>query len=53
MIPYPQFRVTPYRILFDVWEAHPQGPTVRVLRVWYGARELIRIADRGADDPPL
>ena len=34
-----------YRIIFDVQEQSEEGPRVRVLRIWHGARDAITVAD--------
>ena len=34
-----------YRIIFDIRELAEGGPTVRVLRIWHGSRDRLRIAD--------
>jgi plasmid stabilization system protein ParE len=38
-----------YRILFDVQEESSEGPLVRVLRIWHGARDKISISDLDAE----
>ena len=34
-----------YRIIFDIQEESEEGPRVRVLRVWYGARDAVDLQD--------
>ncbi len=34
-----------YRIIFDIQEASEEGPRVRVLRIWHGARDHISAED--------
>ena len=34
-----------YRIIFDIEEQSEEGPRVRVLRVWHGARDAITAQD--------
>ena len=38
-----------YRIIFDIQEVSEQGPRVRVLRIWHGARDAITAADIETD----
>jgi len=38
-------RTSIYRILFDIQEASEEGPRVRVLRIWHGARDAITVED--------
>ena len=38
-------RTSIYRILFDIQEASEEGPRVRVLRIWHGARDAITAED--------
>ena len=38
-------RSAAYRIIFDIWEDPTEGPTVRVLRIWHGSRDRLRIED--------
>jgi toxin ParE1/3/4 len=34
-----------YRIIFDIQEDFAEGPRVRVLRIWHGARDTLRAED--------
>ncbi len=34
-----------YRLIFDIQEASEEGPRVRVLRIWHGARDHISAED--------
>ena len=34
-----------YRIIFDIQENSAEGPSVRVLRIWHGARDNLRAED--------
>jgi plasmid stabilization system protein ParE len=34
-----------YRIIFDIQEQSEEGPRVRVLRIWHGARDRLRVED--------
>lgn len=34
-----------YRIIFDIQEQSEEGPLVRVLRIWHGARDAITATD--------
>ena len=38
-------RTAVYRIIFDIQEESEEGPRVRVLRIWHGARDAITAAD--------
>lgn len=38
-------RTAIYRIVFDIQEASEEGPRVRVLRIWHGARDRITAED--------
>ncbi len=38
-------RTSVYRIIFDIQEASEEGPRVRVLRIWHGARAAISTED--------
>ena len=38
-------RTAIYRISFDIQEASEEGPRVRVLRIWHGARDRIAAED--------
>lgn len=38
-------RTSVYRILFDIQERSGEGPRVRVLRIWHGARDAISAED--------
>ncbi|MCI0655887.1 MAG: type II toxin-antitoxin system RelE/ParE family toxin [Acidobacteria bacterium] len=38
-------RTGAYRIIFDIQEASEEGPRVRVLRIWHGARAPLRAED--------
>jgi len=38
-------RTAIYRIIFDIQEASEEGPRVRVLRIWPGARDRIATED--------
>ena len=38
-------RTAIYRIIFDIQEASEEGPRVRVLRIWHGARDRIAAED--------
>src|SRR5260370_18457847 len=34
-----------YRIIFDIEAQSEEGPRVRILRIWHGARDRIRVED--------
>jgi plasmid stabilization system protein ParE len=34
-----------YRIIFDIQEISPEGPRVRVLRIWHGSRDALTAED--------
>ena len=34
-----------YRILFDIQEDSPEGPRVRILRIWHGSRDSVCLTD--------
>ncbi len=34
-----------YRVIFDIQEVSEEGPRVRVLRIWHGARDAITAED--------
>jgi plasmid stabilization system protein ParE len=34
-----------YRIIFDIQDESEEGPRVRVLRIWHGARDVISAED--------
>jgi plasmid stabilization system protein ParE len=38
-------RTSVYRIIFDIQAASEEGPRVRVLRIWHGARAPLRTED--------
>ena len=38
-----------YRIVFDVQENATDGPLVRILRIWHGARDILHTEDLYAD----
>ena len=38
-------RTGTYRIIYDIQEQMPEGPTVRILRVWHAMRDIIKAAD--------
>ena len=42
-------RTAIYRIIFDIQEEAEEGPLVRVLRIWHGARDVITVADLETD----
>lgn len=42
-------RTAIYRIIFDIQEEAEEGPLVRVLRIWHGARDTITVADLETD----
>ena len=39
-----------YRIIFNIQELSEEGPRVRVLRIWHGARDEIRAEDIASDE---
>jgi plasmid stabilization system protein ParE len=42
-----------YRIIFDIDEASPEGPSVRVLRIWCGSRDRVRRGDLDVEESSL
>ena len=42
-------RTAAYRIMFDIEDESPEGPRVRVLRVWHGARAAVTAEDLEAE----
>ena len=42
-------RTGTYRIIFDIQEESDEGPRVRVLRIWHGARNEITATDIEAE----
>jgi plasmid stabilization system protein ParE len=38
-------RTGTYRIMFDIEEHSDEGPRVRILRIWHGARDRISVDD--------
>lgn len=40
-------RTGTYHIIFDIDEESEEGPCVRVLRIWHGSRNRLRIEDLG------
>src|SRR6266851_5337025 len=39
-----------HRIIFDIQEQSDEGPRVRVLRVWHGSRERLRVEDIAGEE---